>query len=118
MSTLLAVLLLAGCAKTGSLDDLYAPRIWSEYCPNSDPERSWLQLRSDGSFAHSYEAGPSYAWEHDSDETWTLKGDVLTVSWNGGYAVTEYWVDQRSGDVIPGKTSKSCGDTIQLQLVR
>lgn len=85
---------------------------WTELCPGSDPAQSWLQLHADGTFAFAY-VGSTF-WRDEGDETWTLEGSTLTISWNGGYATSTYQLDQVGQVSLPGVSSKSCGEHIQL----
>lgn len=104
---------LGACASTGagvgtettewSLSSL-AGTTWSEFCPGGNPERTFVELRDDGTFAYRY---PDEDWSHDGNERWEVSGGELVISWNDGYAVTRYRLDAGAPG-LPGQSTKPC----------
>ena len=111
MRWLLILVAIGGCGKKITPQQL-TQAVWMEVCPGSNPETSYIKLRVDGSFEYSYPAPDE--WNHDQGEAWSVDGDVLTVSWNEGFAVTKYDLAAATADRIPGVSSKDCGDRIYL----
>ncbi|HMV68813.1 MAG TPA: hypothetical protein PKA64_18315 [Myxococcota bacterium] len=85
-----------------------------EVCPGGSPERSLIHFEKGGRFDWRY---PEHKrWREGDDETWALRKDRLTLSWNDGYAVSIYRLDEQKGERFPGSTTKaSCVNTIRLE---
>ena len=113
----LSAVVLTGCMKHQLQDPVhYLPnQIWREVCPGSNPEVTWLRLRSDGIFDYAYDSVEEGNWREGDNERWLVAGTDLVVSWNDGFAVTRYNLLAADHGVIPGETSKSCGGRITLQ---
>lgn len=113
----LAALAFAGCSSTPAVPAdptaALAGTTWTEFCPGSDPVRSLIRLDSDGVFAWSY--GDQTELTRDGDELWTVDGTTLTVSWNGGYATTDYDLTTLASGQLAGVSSKDCGDQAVLE---
>lgn len=88
-----------------------------EVCPGGTPERAALHFEKGGTFDWRYPEVPKMKrWHPGDDEAWQLKKDRLTVSWNGGYAVSIYRMDEMKNKQIPGTSTKaSCAGTIHLE---
>jgi hypothetical protein len=88
--------------------------IWTEVCPGGTPEEARLRFLEGGTFKFSYPEPNN--WQGDPNETWSVKGRTLTVSWNNGYAVNEYDVRKVDARRFEGTSSKaSCRTTIVLR---
>ena len=86
---------------------------FKEVCPGGDPEIAWVDFQRGGTFLFSHPRPDQ--WSGDDDERWTLRNGELTVSWNGGYAVATYRLDQRRGEEAPGSSSTPvCATTATL----
>jgi hypothetical protein len=86
---------------------------FKEICPGGDPEEAWIDFERGGGFRFSYPRPDQ--WEGDEDERWTLRKAELTVSWNDGYSVAVYQLDQRRGEVAPGvSTTPVCAKSATL----
>jgi hypothetical protein len=115
----LLVLSAGGCALvpssgSGLTERALVGTTWAEVCPNSDPERSFIRLDADATFAWSYEA-PSRV-EIDSGESWSVADGVLTISWNDGFATSRYDLEAGTAERIPGVvSSKNCGEPFFLE---
>ena len=106
---------LTGCAATPAVTIPTAAELagsaWSEVCPDSNPERSFMRLHPDGQFAWSYDSIDDAS--ADSGETWSVSGTSLVISWNEGFATTTYDLGAMEDGVAPGVSSKDCGDRAQ-----
>jgi hypothetical protein len=86
---------------------------FKEVCPGGDPEVAWVDFERGGTFRFSYPRPDQ--WSGDEDERWTLRKGELTVSWNAGYAVAVYRLDQRRGEEAPGtSTTDVCATSATL----
>jgi hypothetical protein len=86
---------------------------WIERCPGGMPAAARLNFSEKGTFTYAYEE-PEVGVA-PGKETWSVKGRVLTVSWNDGYAVSRYEVVNLKDKTHEGTSSKnSCPATITL----
>jgi hypothetical protein len=89
---------------------------FQEICPGGTPEVATLRFLPNHRFDYAY-PDPD-AWVAGDDETWKLRGDTLIVSWNDGYAVSRYELDQRKNQEAPGaSTVRACVTTARLKAV-
>lgn len=110
----LALAALVGCSGSSTLSaDALAGTTWAEVCPGSNPERSFLRLDADGTFAWNYD-DPDGVTPGDG-ETWSVDGSTLSISWSDGFAVTAYDLSRLEDGRIPGESTKSCGDEARLE---
>lgn len=85
-----------------------------EVCPGGNPERALLHFEKGGTFDWRYP--DMKRWREGDDESWRLKKDQLTVSWNAGYAIATYQLEQQKGGVVRGTSTKAaCESTIRLE---
>lgn len=88
-----------------------------EVCPGGLPERASLRFEKGGAFDWRYpDTQGMKRWRPGDDEEWRIKKDRLTVSWNGGYSVAVYRLDEMKDARIPGTSTRdSCAGTIRLE---
>lgn len=107
------VLAVAGC---NPYRKVLLENTFVEVCPGGNPERAWLRFERSGQFSFSYPAPD--AWTGDADERWRMAGHDLIVSWNDGFAITRYRLDERKDKAAPGTSTKdSCAETVRLEVV-
>jgi hypothetical protein len=88
-----------------------------EICPGGNPTEAWLRFEPHHRFDWAYQQGGPYM--PGDDETWRLRRDELEVSWNDGFAVSTYDLQQRKGTIAPGESTKQvCAASIHLDWLR
>lgn len=115
-----ALAALGGCSAAGNMAapvtaETLAGTTWSEVCPDSNPERSYLRLEEGGAFAYNYDSPDDV--EVDGGDRWRVEGTTLVISWNNDFAVTRYDLSAFATGALPGESTKSCGDRAVLERV-
>lgn len=112
LTLVLLAVLTSGCA--ARIRNELLTGTWTELCPGGSPREAHLRFLDNGRFKFSYPAPD--AWQGDNDETWTVRGRRITVSWNGGFASSEYTVKKLDAKRYEGTSSKAaCAETIALR---
>jgi hypothetical protein len=79
----------------------------------------WVALQDDGTFAWSYEDATSLRRQGDTGRNaWSLIGDRLTLSWNGGFSTDTFAVTSVHDAVLQGTKSNAPEATLRMQRVR
>ena len=117
----LALAVLTGCSAASNTTapitaEALVGTTWAENCPDSNPERSYIRLDADGTFAWDYDSPSSV--NPDSGEAWRVEGTTLVISWNDDFAVTRYDLTKYGTGALPGTSTKSCGDRAVLERVQ
>ena len=77
-------------------------KIWYWTCEDGNPHQKFLQFRQDGTAHYDYVQGSDPASFTYDNATWEIRDGKLLISYNHGYAIDVFPLEDRDGELLIG----------------